>query len=174
MEKAKRISQGSVENGVVRNSNPENMPELHVVNYGHSTPCTNCWRLRCLDLRMINCNLSARGLAEIDKQTNVGAWSCLIPGGRFSPLLCDPSRQISSYLSYLPWLSNVTIWTVVIRTTTPFNGFSVPVLLLFAIWIKFPPSPNLGTIIAASIIAMLQLCSQRVNISHSLLTHSLE
>jgi len=49
-------------------SNPENMPELHVVNCGHSTPCTDC---AARTFRMeINCDLSARGLAEIDEQTN--------------------------------------------------------------------------------------------------------
>ena len=51
----------------------------------------------------------------------------------------------------------------VTRTTTQFNGFSVPVLLLFAIWIKFPPSPNLGTMIAASII----VCVLSVLTSHT-------
>jgi len=52
-----------------------------------------------------NCDLSARGLAEIDEQTNAGARSCLISEGRYSPLSCDPARQMSSYLSlkiYLP------------------------------------------------------------------------
>jgi len=33
-----------------------------------------------------------------------------------------------------------TIWTVVNRTTTQFNGFSVPVLPLFDVWTEFPPS----------------------------------
>jgi len=98
------------------------MPELHVVNYGHSTPCTNCWELRCLDLRMeTNCDLLAWGLTEIDEQTNVDTQSYLISRERYIVYCHVIARQISSYLPlkiYLPWLSNDTIWTVVTRTTT--------------------------------------------------------
>ena len=49
----------------------------------------------------INFDLSARGLAGIDEQTNAVARSCLISGG-YSPL---SARQISSCLPskiYLP------------------------------------------------------------------------
>jgi len=42
---------------------------------------------------------------------------------------------------------------MVTGTTTQFNEFSVPVLPLIAVWIEFPHSSILGTMIAASIIA---------------------
>jgi len=108
-------------------SDPENMPELHVVNCGHSAHAriigdcvawTLAWRyivihrhgawLRLMNKRMV--------------QNYPGAWSCLIWRG-----FCSSSaRQISSYLSlkiWLPWKSNDISWTVVTRTTQ-FNGFS--------------------------------------------------
>jgi len=43
-------------------------------------------------------NSSTRGLSEIDQQMDVGARSRLISGG-YSPLSCDPARQISLCLS---------------------------------------------------------------------------
>jgi len=43
-------------------------------------------------------NSSTRGLSEIDEQTDASARYCLISGG-YSPLSCNPARQISLCLS---------------------------------------------------------------------------